>query len=181
MNIPNRLTMIRILLIPVFLVLYMFRESIPYGEYVACAVFVITSLTDFLDGYIARKHHLVTDFGKFMDPLADKLLVCTALILFVWSQMINPLIVIVIVSRDFIISGVRSVAASKGRVIAASWWGKIKTVMQMMMIIMLLLEFNIPALKLITTIVVWVAFALTVISLLDYLWKNRDILIKGTK
>lgn len=177
MNLPNKLTILRILLVPTFIIFYMIKGSIEYGNYIACIIFCAASFTDFLDGYIARKYNLVTDFGKFMDPLADKLLVCTALILFIWSNQIHPLVVIVIVGRDFIISGIRLIAASKGEVIAASYWGKIKTLVQMMMIILILLEFNISIMQVLTKFTVVIAFLLTLISLFDYMWKNRKFFI----
>ncbi|MDO5695269.1 MAG: CDP-diacylglycerol--glycerol-3-phosphate 3-phosphatidyltransferase [Eubacteriales bacterium] len=179
MNTPNKLTLIRIVLIPVFMVVYVLQFDIPYGKYVAALIFCAAAFTDFLDGYIARKNNIVTDFGKFMDPLADKLLVSTALILFVWNQRLNPFIVIIIVSRDFIISGVRLIAANKGKVIAASYWGKFKTLVQMLMILMLILDWSYPIYVHLTNFVVVLAFALTVISLVDYLWKNREFYIKG--
>lgn len=177
MNLPNKLTIVRVVLIPTFILIYMLKWQIPYGNYVACVIFCAASFTDFLDGYIARKYNLVTDFGKFMDPLADKLLVCTALILFVWSNRINPLVVIVIVGRDFIVSGVRLIAASKGEVIAASYWGKVKTLVQMIMIILILIEFDLTIMDIVTKITVITAFLLTLISLFDYMWKNRKFFI----
>lgn len=174
MNLPNKLTILRVLLIPIFIIIYMFQDRIDYGNIITCVIFCAASFTDFLDGYIARKRNLVTDFGKLMDPLADKLLVGTALILFVYSGWLNPIIVIVIIGRDFIISGVRLVAASKGRVIAASYWGKLKTMSQMLMIILVLLNFEILPLVYFKNAIIWIAFALTIISLIDYLWKNRE-------
>ncbi len=131
-------------------------------------------LTDLLDGHIARKHNLVTNFGKFMDPLADKLLVCSAMICLVEMGRIPAWIVIVIISREFIISGFRLIASDNGRVIAASYWGKFKTTFQMVMICLMIA--NIEALSVLTTIVMWVALVLTVVSLVDYLMKNKDVL-----
>lgn len=176
MNLPNKLTILRILLIPTFILAYFIQNNIAYGNIIACIIFCGASFTDFLDGYIARKYKLVTDFGKFMDPLADKLLVCTALILFTWSNYINPVVVIVIVGRDFIISGIRLIAASHGKVIAASYWGKIKTVVQMLMIILILLHFDNRVYNIITFICVVAAFILTIVSLVDYIWKNRNFI-----
>ena len=129
MNLPNKITMIRVILIP-FFVFFMLTDFVPYSNVIAVAIFIVASLTDTLDGYLARKYELVSNFGKFMDPLADKLLVCSALVCFV-ADASNPMPVwgvIIIISRDFIISGFRLVASDAGVVIAASWWGKIKTV-----------------------------------------------------
>ncbi len=134
-------------------------------RYVAAALFIIASLTDMLDGKIARKYNLVTNFGKFMDPLADKLLVCSALICMIELRELPAWMVIIIISREFIISGFRLVASDNGVVIAASYWGKFKTTFQMIGVVLLI--FNIPALSTLTTIIVWIALALTVISLVD--------------
>ena len=139
-------------------------------RYVAAALFIIASLTDMLDGKIARKYNLVTNFGKFMDPLADKLLVCSALICMIELRELPAWMVIIIISREFIISGFRLVASDNGVVIAASYWGKFKTTFQI---------FNIPALSTLTTIIVWIALALTVISLVDYIVKNAGVLTEG--
>ena len=176
MNLPNKLTLARVILIPIFIIAYLIEKDRAYSNYLTTFIFCLASFTDFLDGYIARKHNLVTDFGKFMDPLADKLLVCSALILFTWAGRLHPFIVIVIVSRDFIISGFRLIAASKGKVIAASYWGKIKTVTQILMIILLLLDFKIKFMTVFTNTVVAIAFVLTVISMVDYIYKNKEFL-----
>ena len=133
------------------------------------------SVTDWLDGYLARKYHLITDFGKFMDPLADKLLVCSALICFIELEKLPAWIVIIIIAREFIISGFRLVAADNGVVIAASYWGKFKTVSQMILIILLLLNFG-GIFTTLEMIFIVLATALTVISLIDYIWKNRQVL-----
>ena len=146
-------------------------------RYVAAALFIIASLTDMLDGKIARKYNLVTNFGKFMDPLADKLLVCSALICMIELRELPAWMVIVIISREFIISGFRLVASDNGVVIAASYWGKFKTTFQMIGVVLLI--FNIPALSTLTTIIVWIALALTVISLVDYIVKNAGVLTEG--
>ena len=146
-------------------------------RYVAAALFVIASLTDMLDGKIARKYNLVTNFGKFMDPLADKLLVCSALICMIELRELPAWMVIIIISREFIISGFRLVASDNGVVIAASYWGKFKTTFQMIGVVLLI--FNIPALSTLTTIIVWIALALTVISLVDYIVKNAGVLTEG--
>ena len=146
-------------------------------RYVAAALFIIASLTDMLDGKIARKYNLVTNFGKFMDPLADKLLVCSALICMIELRELPAWMVIIIISREFIISGFRLVASDIGVVIAASYWGKFKTTFQMIGVVLLI--FNIPALSTLTTIIVWIALALTVISLVDYIVKNAGVLTEG--
>ena len=146
-------------------------------RYVAAALFIIASLTDMLDGKIARKYNLVTNFGKFMDPLADKLLVCSALICMIELRELPAWMVIIIISREFIISGFRLVASDNGVVIAASYWGKFKTTFQMIGVVPLI--FNIPALSTLTTIIVWIALALTVISLVDYIVKNAGVLTEG--
>ena len=146
-------------------------------RYVAAALFIIASLTDMLDGKIARKYNLVTNFGKFMDPLADKLLVCSALICMIELRELPAWMVIIIISREFIISGFRLVASDNGVVIAASHWGKFKTTFQMIGVVLLI--FNIPALSTLTTIIVWIALALTVISLVDYIVKNAGVLTEG--
>jgi CDP-diacylglycerol--glycerol-3-phosphate 3-phosphatidyltransferase len=176
MNLPNKLTIFRMVLIPFFVVLM----KIPFGDglnrYIALAVFVIASLTDTLDGYIARRDNLVTDFGKFMDPLADKLLVCAAMICLIDTGQLPSWVVIVIISREFIISGFRLIAADNGIVIAASKWGKIKTICQMAMIIFLLLGIGGFAAWVIGQVLIWLALALTIISLLDYLIKNRQVM-----
>ena len=144
------------------------------GKWIALALFVGASLTDLLDGHIARKYNLVTNFGKFMDPLADKLLVCAAMICLVETGMIPSWVVIIIISREFIISGFRLIASDNGIVIAASYWGKFKTVFQMVMIILMIAD--IAALSLVTQIVMWIALSLTIVSLIDYLKKNWHVM-----
>ena len=173
MNLPNKLTMFRVILIP-FFVVFLLVDITSADKWIALAIFVIASLTDLLDGKIARKYNLVTNFGKFMDPLADKLLVCSALICLIELAKIPSWIVIVIIAREFIISGFRLVASDNGVVIAASYWGKFKTTFQMVMICLMIAD--IEALKLLTTITMWVAVVLTVISLADYLIKNKDVM-----
>lgn len=180
MNLPNKITMVRVAMIP-FFVFFMLTEIVPYSNYIALAIFIVASLTDTLDGYIARKYKLVSNFGKFMDPLADKLLVSSALICFV-ADPESPMPVwgvIVIISREFIISGFRLVASDSGVVLAASWWGKIKTVCQMIMAILLIADFPGKAIGVIEYIFIYAAIALTVISLIDYLVKNWDIMKDG--
>ena len=143
-------------------------------DYIALAIFIIASLTDLIDGKIARKYNLVTNFGKFMDPLADKLLVSAAMIALVELRRVPAWIVILIISREFIISGFRLVAADNGVVIAASYWGKFKTTFQMVMVCLMIAD--IPQLQLVTDIVMWIALALTLVSLVDYLMKNKDVM-----
>lgn len=178
MNLPNRLTVLRVLMIP-FFVLFTLAELVPgYDKYIAAAIFIIASLTDLLDGKIARKYDLVTNFGKFMDPLADKLLVCAALICLVEKSMLPAWMVIIIISREFIISGFRLVASDNGVVIAASYWGKFKTTFQMLMIIVLLLDLG-GVFDMIGTAFTWIALILTIVSLLDYLIKNKHVILEG--
>ncbi|MCM1261911.1 MAG: CDP-diacylglycerol--glycerol-3-phosphate 3-phosphatidyltransferase [Butyrivibrio sp.] len=177
MNLPNKLTMFRVILIP-FFVLFMLVDITAADKWIALAIFIIASLTDLLDGKIARKYNLVTNFGKFMDPLADKLLVCAALICLVEMSVLPAWIVIIIISREFIISGFRLIASDNGVVIAASYFGKFKTTFQMIMICLMIAD--IEALQILTDIVMWAALALTVISLIDYLVKNKDVM-KETK
>lgn len=177
MNLPNKLTVFRVLLIPVFLAFMMVKE-LPNHYLWAALVFAAASFTDYLDGHIARKYHLVTDFGKFMDPLADKLLVCSALICLIELRQLPAWMVIIIISREFIISGFRLVASDNGIVIAASYWGKFKTTFQMIAVILLIV--NLPALTFITNLCVWAALVLTVVSLVDYLFKNHKVLTEGS-
>lgn len=190
MNLPNKLTIFRVILIVPFILLLLggyhewdwfkviFGGIMEYVDYIALVIFIIASLTDLIDGKIARKYNLVTNFGKFMDPLADKLLVCAALIALVELDRIPSWVVIIIISREFIISGFRLIASDNGVVIAASYWGKFKTTFQMIMVCLMIA--NISALWLVTDIIMWIALALTVISLVDYLIKNKDVM-KDTK
>ena len=171
MNLPNKLTILRVLLIPVFLLCLLNEYNI-----LALIIFVVASLTDMLDGKIARKYNLVTNFGKFMDPLADKLLVSSALISFVGLGRMPIWIVVVIISREFIISGFRLVAADKGVVIAASMWGKVKTVTQMVMIIVLLCELQVGFAEVLEGMLIYASLILTVVSLVDYIVKNIDVM-----
>ena len=179
MNLPNKLTTLRVILIPflVFFLLWQGGENRTF-RIISLVIFIVASLTDLLDGKIARKYNLVTNFGKFMDPLADKLLVCSALICLIELNQLPAWMVIVIISREFIISGFRLVASDNGVVIAASYWGKFKTTFQMFAVILLILDM--PALSVLTTLFVWAAFALTLISLVDYIAKNYKILTEGS-
>ena len=178
MNLPNKLTVLRVLMIPFFVVFMLTDAGGAYGKYISLALFILASLTDLLDGKIARKYNLVTNFGKFMDPLADKLLVCSAMICLVEMQRLAAWIVIVIIAREFIISGFRLVASDNGVVIAASYWGKFKTTFQMLMIILLIVDLG-GVFQTIETIVTWIALILTVVSLVDYLVKNKGVLLEG--
>ena len=174
MNLPNKLTVFRVILIPFFVVFMLFPILGDMDKWISLAIFIIASLTDLLDGKIARKYNLVTDFGKFMDPLADKLLVCSAMICLVELQRIPAWIVVTIIAREFIISGFRLIAAENGRVIAASYWGKFKTTFQMIMVILMIVD--IPQLSILTMIIMYIALVLTVVSLVDYIVKNKDVM-----
>ena len=198
MNLPNKLTMLRVIMIP-FFIFFLLTDLFQGSLWVALGLFCGASFTDFLDGQIARKYNLVTNFGKFMDPLADKLLVCSALICFVEMKLLPSWFVIVIIAREFIISGFRLIASDKGVVIAASWWGKFKTVSQMLTIILIIVTvacernifwkglgmlditniYNSAALSswsIAITLLAWISFILTVISLIDYIVKNKDVM-----
>ena len=179
MNLPNKLTTLRVIMIPffVFFLLWQNGENRTF-RMIALALFIIASLTDLLDGKIARKYNLVTNFGKFMDPLADKLLVCSALICLIELNALPAWMVIVIISREFIISGFRLIASDNGVVIAASYWGKFKTTFQMVSVVLLILDLQ--ALAFVTTICVWIALLLTIVSLVDYIYKNHKILTEGS-
>ena len=174
MNLPNKLTIARVIMIPFFVLFMLTGLGGAASKWIALAIFIIASMTDPVDGHIARKYNLVTNLGKFMDPLADKLLVCSAMICLVEMGKLPAWIVIVIISREFIISGFRLIASDNGRVIAASYWGKFKTTFQMLMICLMIAD--ISALSAVTAAVMWIALILTVVSLVDYLVKNRDVL-----
>lgn len=177
MNLPNKLTIFRVILIIPFVVFLLTNIGGTAGKWIALGIFIVASLTDMLDGKIARKYNLVTNFGKFMDPLADKLLVCSALICLVATEKIPAWIVIIIIAREFIISGFRLVASDNGIVIAASYWGKFKTTFQMIMVCLMIAD--IAVLSILTQIIMWVALVLTIVSLIDYLMKNKDVLNDG--
>ena len=178
MNLPNKLTVLRILMVPFFVFFMLTDVGGAANKWIALALFCVASLTDLLDGKIARKYNLVTNFGKFMDPLADKLLVCSAMICMIETKKLAAWFVIVIIAREFIISGFRLVASDNGIVIAASYWGKFKTVFQMMMIIVLIADFG-GVFDVIGEVLIWAALALTVISLIDYIVKNKQVLTQG--
>lgn len=189
MNLANKLTIIRIFLVPIFLV-FIAVQGIPYGTFIATFIFILASLTDKLDGYIARSRNQITNFGKFMDPLADKLLVTSALISLVELQIVPGWAAIIIIAREFAVSGLRTIAASEGKVIAASWWGKIKTVIQIIAIVLLLLQVNITTTPYLSNLIessdIWswffmnvpgwmlnVSVVITLISGWDYFRKNK--------
>ena len=178
MNLPNKLTVLRVILIPFFVVFMLFDITGVADKWIALVIFCVASLTDMLDGKIARKYNLVTNFGKFMDPLADKLLVCTALICLTSMNRLNVIVVLVIIAREFIISGFRLVASDNGIVIAASYWGKFKTVSQMALIIVLIMDLG-GVWNVVGTVLTWVALFLTVVSLIDYIAKNKQVLTQG--
>ena len=180
MNLPNKLTILRTIMIPVFLIFLYIPGLGMTGDVLAAAIFVLASFTDLLDGKIARKYNLVTNFGKFMDPLADKLLVCSALIALVDLNRIPAWVVIIIIAREFIISGFRLIASDNGVVIAASYWGKFKKTFQMIMIILLILNIDYPYSNIINMVIMYIALALTIISLLDYIIKNYKVFIDGS-
>lgn len=198
MNLPNKLTLLRVIMIP-FFIFFLLTDTVPYSAWISLGLFCLASFTDFLDGQIARKYNLVTNFGKFMDPLADKLLVCSALICFVELKYLPSWFVIIIIAREFIISGFRLIASDNGVVIAASWWGKFKTVFQMFTIISFMVlrglgeniywkglllrkelepyttvDFTVTTLA--VSAIAWIAFLLTVISLVDYVVKNKNVM-----
>ena len=176
MNLPNKLTVLRILFVPIFIWIY-----IKGNFYVATGIFILASITDMFDGEIARKKGLVTNFGKIMDPLADKILVISAFVLLVEEKQVASWMLIVILAREFAVSGLRTVAASEGIVIAAGMSGKIKTVLQMIAVPLLMLH-NWPAKYInlpLDQIMLWACVIMTVISGCEYLYRNREIFIKG--
>lgn len=197
MNLPNKLTLSRVVMVPFFVVFLLLAPRYSYFKWIALGIFIVASLTDLLDGKIARKYNLVTNFGKFMDPLADKLLVCSALIGLSSLQAVPAWITIIIIAREFIISGFRLIAAEKGIVIAASMWGKWKTTFQMIMLCaqMIVLGqhfgwdcglsvqfYGIAAYRfyfavmILANVTMYIALVLTIVSLIDYLIKNKDVL-----
>lgn len=167
MNLANRLTMLRIILVPVFL--FFIAIKVKYGIYFATAVFIIAALTDTLDGYVARKRNQITKFGKFMDPLADKLIVTAALVSLVELKQLSSWVVMIIIAREFAITGLRAVAASEGVIIAASKWGKAKTVTQIIAIIATLMQIKY------SMVLIVIALIITIISGVDYIYKNRHV------
>ena len=178
MNLPNKLTVLRVIMVPFFVFFMLTDFAGDAGKWIALVLFCLASLTDMLDGKIARARNLVTNFGKFMDPLADKLLVCSAMICLIPAGRLPAWVVIVIIAREFIISGFRLVAADSGIVIAASYWGKFKTVSQMFMVIVLIADLG-GVFDTVGTVLIWIALILTVVSLIDYIAKNVEVLTKG--
>ena len=176
MNLPNKLTVLRVIMVPFFVFFMLTDVGGPANKWIALVLFCVASLTDMLDGKIARARNLVTNFGKFMDPLADKLLVCSAMICMIPLGKLQAWFVIIIIAREFIISGFRLVAADNGIVIAASYWGKFKTTFQMLMVIVLILNVQMPFFQILGKILTYAALILTVVSLIDYIVKNKDVL-----
>ncbi len=195
MNLPNRLTLFRIILVPVFVIFMMVTERLGEWNYlIALIIFVVASLTDLFDGRIARKRNLITDFGKFMDPLADKLLVCSALICLLSIGLIPAWALVIIIGREFVISGFRLIAAEHQIVIAAGIWGKLKTVFQMVSVILFLVSLSLNAfigeslsgtytamewfqviVLFLALVTFYICVVLTVISMIDYIVKNREV------
>ena len=175
MNTPNKLTVARMIIVPFLVVFLLTGWGGEANRYISLVLFVVASVTDWFDGYLARKNNLVTNFGKFMDPLADKLLVCSAMICMIDLKRLPAWFVIIIIAREFIISGFRLIAAENGIVIAANYWGKFKTASQMIMIILLILHFD-GIFVILEQIFIWLSRALTIISLITYIWQNRTVL-----
>ena len=175
MNTPNKLTVARMIMVPFFVLFILTGWGGDANRYICLAIFVVASITDWFDGHLARKNNLVTNFGKFMDPLADKLLVCSALICMIELDRLPAWFVIIIIGREFIISGFRLIAAENGIVIAANYWGKFKTASQMIMIILLILHFD-GIFVTLEQLFIWLSLALTIISLITYIWQNKSVL-----
>ncbi len=178
MNLPNRLTTIRMILVPVFVFFMLTNVGGAANKWIALIIFCAASITDTLDGYISRSRNLVTNYGKFMDPLADKLLVCSAMICLIPEGKLPVWFVIIVIAREFMISGFRLIASDNGIVIAASYWGKFKTTFQMIMIILMIADLG-GVFTVIEQILMWIALVLTLVSLIDYIWKNRQVLTQG--
>lgn len=180
MNLPNKLTVLRVCLVPIFVLVLLLsnKSDIGFFRILPLIIFVGAAITDTLDGQIARKHNLITDFGKFMDPLADKLLVCSALICFIEIDYISSWIVILIIAREFIISGFRMLASSKGVTIAANIWGKLKTVIQMLLVIVILCDFAgiFGFLSALITPLIVLTILLTIISAATYIYDNKKVI-----
>lgn len=179
MNLPNKLTLLRVCLIPFFVFFMLADLGVSWSKWVALVIFTAASLTDALDGHIARSRNLITNFGKFMDPVADKLLVCSALICFVSNGSVPAWVVIVIVAREFIVSGFRLVASDQGIVLAAGIWGKLKTVCQMVMTVVLIADIDSVIFYWLGQILIYASLILTIISMVDYLWNNKQVLTNG--
>lgn len=170
MNLPNKLTIARIIAVPVFTVLYLLKMPV-----LAFTVFILAALTDMLDGRIARKHNLVTNFGKIMDPLADKILVYAAFCLFVEDGLVPAYMLIIILAREFAVAGMRTVAASEGIVVAAGTTGKIKTVLQMIAVPLLIISSLHPTILLLGRIFLWASLIMTIVSGIEYIAKNKEL------
>ena len=178
MNLPNKLTVLRVLLIPFFVASLLYKGGEDYKfRIISLVIFAIAALTDTLDGMIARKYNLITDFGKFMDPLAGKVLVCSGLICFVELRQLSSIVVLVVIAREFIISGIRLVASDNGVVIAAAMSGKLKTVVQMITVILLIV--NLPQLSMVTNIFIAIMLLLTLFSLGEYIIKNKNVIMSS--
>lgn len=183
MNTPNKLTILRMILVPIFMFFFL-CEDIPFNYLLAALSFAAASITDCIDGHIARKHNLITDFGKFLDPLADKILTTSAIICFIPLGLAGPVMAMIILARDFLVTSLRLVASGKGTVIAANVWGKVKTISQMVAIVVILVllafaeffEISYSSIYILSQILLWVSTALTLISGIIYLWQNRSFL-----
>ncbi len=178
MNLPNKLTVLRVAMVPFFVFFMLTGVGGEANKWISLLIFCAASLTDLIDGKLARARNLVTNFGKFMDPLADKLLVCSAMICLIPAGKLAAWVVIVIIAREFIISGFRLVAADNRIVIAASYWGKCKTVSQMAMVIVLIADLG-GVFDVVGTALIWISVVLTVVSLVDYIGKNIQVLTQG--
>lgn len=176
MNLPNKLTIFRVLLIPVYILCFYLIDDTVLSYSLCCAIFIVCSLTDFLDGYLARRDGLVTDFGKFADPLADKIVVITAMLCFVGSGRISALIAIIVVARELIITSLRTMAALNKRVLAADKLGKAKTATQMVALVLIHVEFLSSYLVLLVNVLLYVSTALCLLSGINYLAKNKDVI-----
>lgn len=181
MNTPNKLTLMRMILVPFFMFFMMFDNTLFYA--IGITIFIIASITDWIDGYLARKNNQITSFGKFMDPLADKMLTTAAFLILMYWDLISPWVLMIVLAREFMVSGIRLVAVTEGEVIAASMWGKAKTVSQMIAIIISLLIIALPIPEyldgycvIIINILVWISTVLTIISGADYLFKNKHFI-----
>jgi len=177
MNTPNKLTILRVILVPVFMAFMMIE--FPFSKLLGLAVFIIASITDWLDGYLARKYNLITSFGKFMDPLADKMLTTAAFLVLMAEGWISAWVLMIVLTREFMVMGVRLAAVTEGKVIAASMWGKAKTVAQMIAIIISIVLVSLPMINsavsgIMINILIWISTVLTVISGIDYLVKNKE-------
>lgn len=180
MNLPNKITLIRVILVPFFIFFASF-DIVKNSGFWSLIIFIIASLSDCIDGYLARKNDIITAFGKLMDPLADKILVVSALIILSTQGFINNILVIIIISRDFIIDSIRLIAANHGKIIAADIWGKLKTVFQMTAIIMFLIyralkdilsDDILSYIRICGAFLIYIAIALTIFSAVNYIIKN---------